>query len=340
MLIYNNGELKHTDTCLDIIEHHGIKGMKWGRRKLRQLVDNHKENIRYALRKKGYSEDQVEKHLNRRLKMEKAALIAGGTALATVAAYKGGKAFRDEFLGHKIGSTKTMTLADKINENERFYAAHNKGDIDRYKNIYGLNLAVKTAGNHNENVKRLTTEYARKLKVAPNRAAKKAFEELRKEDPSSVDALVKYHKTLVPNHKLKDYESFNIGMVQREGKAGAVYNKFYDKLKAKGFDAVADINDKKYSGYLAKDPVVVFNAKAAGAKHKLEKIYNNNESLLDLHNAAQKERGKMIRQATINSPSTYAIPGTIAGSIMSRKYLKNKKRRLTDKTYSKKYASK
>lgn len=339
MLIYNNGELQHTDTCLDVIEHHGIKGMKWGRRKLRQLVDNHKENIRYALRKKGYSEDQVEKHLNRRLKMEKAALIAGGTALATVAAYKGGKAFRDEFLGHKIGSTKTMTIADKVNENERFYAAHNKGDIERYKNIYGLALANKVS-NHNENVKRFTTEYARKLKVAPNRAARKAFEELRKEDPQTVNALVKYHKMLVPEHKLKDYDAFNIGMVQRQGKAGDLYNKFYDKLKGKGFDAVADLNDKKYSGYLAKDPVVVFNAKAAGAKHTLDKVYKKHESLSDLQNMAIKERNKRNKQALINNPYTYALPGAVAGHIMSRQYLSNKGKRLKDKTYSKKYATK
>ena len=33
MLIYENGELQHTDTCLDIIEHSGVKGMKWGQRR-------------------------------------------------------------------------------------------------------------------------------------------------------------------------------------------------------------------------------------------------------------------------------------------------------------------
>ena len=32
MLIIYEDELYHTDTCEDIIEHHGIKGMKWGQR--------------------------------------------------------------------------------------------------------------------------------------------------------------------------------------------------------------------------------------------------------------------------------------------------------------------
>lgn len=33
MLIYENGELQHTNTCIDIIEHSGVKGMKWGQRR-------------------------------------------------------------------------------------------------------------------------------------------------------------------------------------------------------------------------------------------------------------------------------------------------------------------
>ena len=32
MLIISENELYHTDSCEDIIEHHGVKGMKWGQR--------------------------------------------------------------------------------------------------------------------------------------------------------------------------------------------------------------------------------------------------------------------------------------------------------------------
>ena len=32
MLIINENELIHTDSCQDFIEHHGVKGMKWGQR--------------------------------------------------------------------------------------------------------------------------------------------------------------------------------------------------------------------------------------------------------------------------------------------------------------------
>ena len=32
MLILHEGELLHTDSSTDILEHYGVKGMKWGKR--------------------------------------------------------------------------------------------------------------------------------------------------------------------------------------------------------------------------------------------------------------------------------------------------------------------
>lgn len=32
MIIIYEDEIYHTDNCQDIIEHHGVKGMKWGQR--------------------------------------------------------------------------------------------------------------------------------------------------------------------------------------------------------------------------------------------------------------------------------------------------------------------
>ena len=41
---------------MDVIEHHGVKGMRWGHRKLHNMVENHKENLRYKYRKAGLNE--------------------------------------------------------------------------------------------------------------------------------------------------------------------------------------------------------------------------------------------------------------------------------------------
>ena len=32
MLILHEGEILHTDSSTDILEHYGVKGMKWGKR--------------------------------------------------------------------------------------------------------------------------------------------------------------------------------------------------------------------------------------------------------------------------------------------------------------------
>ena len=70
----------------DIIQHHGVKGMRWG---VRKMYENHKENLRYKYRKKGLSEEDVEKKLKRRLAAEKIGLApAIGLAGAAVAAKK------------------------------------------------------------------------------------------------------------------------------------------------------------------------------------------------------------------------------------------------------------
>lgn len=55
----------------DVLQHHGVKGMRWG---VRKMYENHKENLRYKYRKKGLSEEDVEKKLKRRLAAEKIGL--------------------------------------------------------------------------------------------------------------------------------------------------------------------------------------------------------------------------------------------------------------------------
>ena len=45
MLILHEGELLHTDSSTDILEHYGVKGMKWGKR-LRSAADKVASNKR------------------------------------------------------------------------------------------------------------------------------------------------------------------------------------------------------------------------------------------------------------------------------------------------------
>lgn len=87
-----------------VLEHHGVKGMKWG---VRKLYDNHKQNLLYQYKKKGYTDEQAQEKLNKRLRNEKIVL---GTAAAAAAA------------GATVGlisSEAAMTAARKLDEKKK-----------------------------------------------------------------------------------------------------------------------------------------------------------------------------------------------------------------------------
>ena len=55
----------------------------------------------------------------------------------------------------------------------------------------------------------------------------------------------------------KLYENFNANLIG--ARDSGADKKFYDALKAQGYGAIHDINDMKFSGYKAKNPLIVFD---------------------------------------------------------------------------------
>ena len=59
--------------------------------------------------------------------------------------------------------------------------------------------------------------------------------------------------------KGKAYDIFNMMLVDGDERSRANQKKFYDALKEQGMNAVQDMNDKKYSGYKTKMPLIMFD---------------------------------------------------------------------------------
>lgn len=55
------------------------------------------------------------------------------------------------------------------------------------------------------------------------------------------------------------YKALNLSLVNHNEQEVAAQNRFYSELKKKGYNALLDYNDKEYSSYHAKRPVIVFD---------------------------------------------------------------------------------
>ena len=56
------------------------------------------------------------------------------------------------------------------------------------------------------------------------------------------------------------YYAFNSNLVNHDKRQQKLNDQFYSFMRSKGYDAIKDMNDSKYSGYGTKDPIIVFNA--------------------------------------------------------------------------------
>lgn len=323
----------HSD---DVIQHFGVKGMKWGKR----LRDNHVQNLEYKYRKLGYNEEQVKQKLAKRLRNEKIALGAVGAAGAAVAGYMLKNKIQDDFIGRTLKKGKTfdsVNAASKIDTSRPVYGAYRKNDKVKYRGMYGMQRKMRRAfygddyglGDH-DNIYKFKA--VKDVKIAPNRAAKKSFKKLYKTD-SEFRSVADEIASQVNKSKNK-YNNFNVGLVARghDDRYKKNIDKFYSSLKKKGYDGLNDINDKKYSGYKTKNPTIFFdhkNLKVASKKlltnDTIEKDYDKTMKILSVQNNAGKVAG---------------FSTAVAGLATYSSHRNNNDVRKNDEEYNKKYGKK
>ena len=172
------------------------------------------------------------------------------------------------------------------------------------------------------------------IKVASEKRARETFEKLFKNDPEFrknlaeraeenrmnlltkkgmmkgdiVDRLIQEKKD--PNHrqlreltdkelKGKAYDLFNILLVDSDERGRTNQKKFYDALKEQGMNAVQDMNDKKYSGYNTKAPLIMFDGDFEYSKRVLD-------------NAEIQEAKKKAVNQLVNGPLVAQGMGAVA----------------------------
>lgn len=240
-----------------------------------------RKNLEQLYRDKGMSEEEAAVAAYKRELTERVLAASAGITLAAVTAYGAYKLYDKNV--DKVIKTGTVlqNIAGRDNKgvNNPFYASLTKMDNIKYRGMYGDQ--IKKAG---RDVFESKIKVDQNLKIASEKNAVKALQELVKNDPDYAQKLEKHLRDaknsmpfFMPKKQLdaaekgyealkkgqinsKVYEALNLSLVDHHLSTSADVNKgFYDQLKSKGYDAIIDVNDKKLSGFMSDKPVIVFN---------------------------------------------------------------------------------
>lgn len=256
----------------------------------------HRSRLEEKYRNQGMSQKEAEAAAERRIKTEKIIAITAGITVTAAAAYAANKQIQeraDRII--KSGATmQRVTKDNTVNFDHNFYVSDNKLDNMKYRGLYGNQLG---GGN------KITLKADKDLKVVSNKKARDTFVDLYKTDPefktlydeqaklaSAFGGLdpryAKLYRGLgegthnrdaagfIPEKILRKqgYDSFNRQLAAHDDKSNKLNKKFYDALRNQGYDAVTDLNDKKYSGFKTRTPTIIFNSKGKVSIDKVEEL--------------------------------------------------------------------
>jgi hypothetical protein len=225
-------------------------------------------------KKKGVSNDEAAVAAYQNIKTRKILLGLGAVALG-VAAYKTHNYRADKIF--KSGSLiQHMTADSTKGVNDAFYAAGNKLDKIKYQGLFAGHLKRNMGGDAFKKDIKLLAD----IKQASHKNAKATLGEMVRNDPVFAAGLkaqmtprnikvwggVYGPKTVKAEAALRNgkvdknvYEVFNASLVDHSPEMQKLTDAYYKALSKKGYNAIKDINDSKYSGYKAINPIIAFN---------------------------------------------------------------------------------
>lgn len=225
----------------------------------------------------GFTKDEAEVMAANRRRGVRIAAAIGTVAVASLVAYGAYKyhnrvADRIFAKGSELGR---VAVNDDKALHEGFYAFRkgSKRDQSNYEGMYAK--ALKSRGNK---VFRKTVQATSDIKIASERNAQRVLADMIKDDAGVRKAILNTAKPSTPAQKklfkraTRDmnngrydsknvYDLFNVGLDTRwsSPEMAETNKRFYDALKSRGYSAVRDVNDNRYSGYGSKDPLIFFD---------------------------------------------------------------------------------
>lgn len=285
----------------------------------------YRQKLEAQYKKLGLSNEDAQAAANRKIRAEKILVASAALTVAACAAYLSRKAIRNKIDG-VIKSGTTLQRIEMINTGGKLhdiaYVAKGQHDMNRYGGLLGAQRFRQTGHAY-----LMKLEAASDIKVASRDKAMKTFGNLLDNDAEFRSIIKKnlfgYNgETKLSGKKLKKmYERFNRELtvfnrsdIAPDGIAPA--KKFYDKLKAAGYGAIQDVNDMDYSGYRAKNPLIVFDK----ANENIMVKSMREMSLTEINHNLAREQVKMLQEVKIEdlldqgAAAGLGVSATIAGA--------------------------
>ena len=303
----------------------------------------HKEKLVTKYMSEGLNEKDARSLAERRVKAEK---VIAGVALVSATAFTAHAInqhvkYRADKIIKEGTELQRIIPAGKHNMDKALYTAYNKNDKLKYEGIFGFD---KSANGYFD-VEKMTLQSKQPIRTASRKKVEDTFLDLYKNDtefksnmvssikeyqkcgwiPHQIDANVKElineietgsKGVSITDKRIRStlYDAFNSSINNHTESGKKASRAFYAKLLDAGYDAIADINDQKYSGYDAKSPTIVFNtAKLAIAK--VETL--SKQEINDARDKAYAiKKGQRITSEILNKVGQYKIvAGVAAGAI-------------------------
>lgn len=290
----------------EYLMHHGIKGQKWGVRRYQytdgtltpagrkrysvntdsnsfdKLMSTKVKDLANSVRTQVTGKQYVDGYLKSGTTLARIQTSSNFEKFAFYATYK--KHDVDEYMG--LFGKNLMSRADSEAKRAEKAAASSGSEKDL---AYAQELRNKV---DNAKVYQLKLEATKKLKIPSDENAGDITANLLKENDfkknvyasiidskekmkrptqqvlfnQALKAMSKDSSELSSAEKTAIYKALNLSLVNHNPQEISAQNRFYSELKKKGYNALLDYNDKEYSSYHAKRPMIVFDVDSVRLK--------------------------------------------------------------------------
>lgn len=215
----------------------------------------HRLRLEEQYKQMGMSDEDAQAAANHRIRTERILAASATVAVSACAAYVISRKLRERADGLiKAGETlQRVEMRDTGGQlHDVFYVAKGKHDMKRYENLLGATRQRQTGHAY-----LMKLQASGDIKVASKDRAVKTFDKLYKSDAEFRGSVDRYIRGTGAKNAKQKYERFNQELVGMRNQGPD--KKFYAELKKAGYGAIQDINDMKFSGYNAKNPLIVFD---------------------------------------------------------------------------------